>query len=78
MLKELYNLMTNEGSNPKEEVFAITHELSEWLDTLRETIEKTRHQDLTMTEAMALARVIKTMKKLDRDLTVLDLAISFD
>lgn len=63
-----------EESKPREEMYAILHEVEEWLGPLIEQIKKTNCRDISLEEICALTWVIEELERLDRALGMLDRA----
>ncbi len=58
--------------NTKEELFGTLHELFEWLDPLKRSIEEMPSRDFKLGETLALANVMNALQELDDALAEFD------
>lgn len=58
--------------NTKEELFGTLHELFEWLDPLKRSIEDMPSRDLKIGETLAIANVMNALQELDDALAEFD------
>lgn len=56
----------------KEELFAMMHEMLEWIGTIRERIGNTSCRDLTINETLGIANVMNAVTELEDALSELD------